>query len=290
MTSATAASRADLSERLRLADIPDKQHLAGAGNWLYLIPFRGGKAVLKVYFGSRNPLLHVKKTVGNLLLTGRTSHMPRARYRCELDCIRTWERHGFRCFGIYPEVRFEDLPEEGYLLFEYVPGRHFKDYFKDESVPLEERMATWRRWVSEEWYRRHRLALEHGDPRLIHENGDVKHVMLWKDGFVNFDFEICFRSSDIRDLVGRELLAYLRSLGKFFGDALYDRMMEELVEHYPDKALLMSGYQHAFENRNPLVRLARTLDRTLRSKHKKKYSKYSVALDLKRRLDALSLA
>jgi len=282
-------TRAPAPERLRLADIPDKRHLAGAGNWLYLIPFRGGQAVLKVYFGNRHALLHVKKTVGNLLLTGRTSHMPRARYRQELDCIRIWERHGFRCFGIHPEVVFEDLPAQGYLLFDHVPGRHFREYFRDESVPLEERMATWRRWLVEEWHRRHRCALEQREPRLVHENGDVKHVMLWQGGFVSFDFEVCYRSRDVRDLVGREVLAYLRSVGKFFGDALYDRMMDEVVAHYPDRALLRAGYEHAFENRNPFARAARALDRALRRKHAKPYSKYSVALDLMRRLDGASL-
>ena len=62
---------------------------------------------------------------------------------------------------------------------------------------------------------------------LIHENGDVKHVMLWQGGFTYFDFEICFRSRNVRDLVGREILAYMRSTGKFFGDELYERLMDE---------------------------------------------------------------
>ncbi len=276
------------AETLCLADIADKEHLAGAGNWLYKIPFRGGHAVLKGYFGNRNPLLHVKKTVGNLVLTGRTSHMPSARCKHEVDCVRVWEKHGFRCFKMYPEVVFSDLPEGQYMLYEYVPGVHFKTYFRDQSIPLEERLATWRRWLPE-WHRRHKAAVEHSEPRLIHENGDVKHVMLWEGGFLYFDFEICFRSKNVRDLVGRELLAYLRSVGKFFGDEVYDLMMDEVVAHYPDKSLLLSGWEHAFHNDNPLVRMARQVDYQAKSKNKKKYSKYSVALDLKRRLDEASL-
>jgi hypothetical protein len=288
----TAAPEADStptdSEVLRLADITDKEHLAGAGNWLYKIPFRGGHAVLKGYFGNRNPLLHMKKTVGNILLTGRTSHMPAARCKHERECIEVWEKHGFTCFGIHPEVVFEDLPKGQYLLFDYVPGLHFKNYFADESKHLEERMTTWRRYLLE-WHRRHKAAVENDEPRLIHENGDVKHVMLWKDDFVYFDFEICFRSYDIRDLVGRELLAYLRSVGKWFGDSLYNMMMDELVAHYPDKSLLLEAWAHAFQNHNVAMRYARRLDYALKAKNKKPYSKYSVALDLKRRLDASSL-
>ena len=275
-------------EVLRLDEITDKEHLAGAGNWLYKIPFRDGHAVLKGYFGNRNPLLHVKKTLGNVVLTGRTSHMPSARCKHERECVGVWEEHGFRCFGIYPEVIFEDLPEGQYLLFDYVPGLHFKNYFADDSVPVEDRLDTWRRWLPE-WHRRHKAAVENGEPRLIHENGDVKHVMLWENDFVYFDFEICFRSSDVRDLVGRELLAYLRSVGKWFGDKMYDLMMDEVIIHYPDKSLLMEGWAHAFENHNVAMRYARRLDYALKAKNKKPYSKYSVALDLKRRLDAASL-
>jgi len=273
---------------LRLSDFPEKEHLAGAGNWLYKIPFRDGHAVLKIYFGSRHPLLHVKKTVGNILVTGRTSHMPRARCRYEVESVKVWEKHGFRCFGMFPEVVFEDLPEGGYMLFEYVPGEHFKTYFRDESIPVEERLATWKRWLPE-WHRRHRAAIDHGEPRLIHENGDVKHVMLWEGGFLYFDFEIGFRSRDIRDLVGRELLAYLRSVGKFFGDDMYELMMDAVVSHYPDKSLLLAGWEHAFHNRNRLVRVARSVDFAVKPANRKRYSKYNVALDLKRRLDAASL-
>jgi len=275
---------------LKLDQLP-KQPLAGEGNFVWKIPFAGGRdgsAVLKVYHGSRGWPLYVKKTLGNLLLTGRTSQMPRARFRHETECVRLWESHGFRCFGMHPEVRVAGLPDEGYMLFDWTPGRHFREYFRDASVPLEERLATWRRWVPE-WHCRHATAVRLREPRLIHENGDVKHVMLWEGGFLYFDFEICFTSRDVRDLVGREILAYMRSVGKFFGEDLYERMTDVLVEAYPDKVLLLAAWEHAFSNRNPLIRVARALDRKLKPRHESRWSKYSVALDIKRRLDTASL-
>lgn len=275
---------------LRLADLP-REPLAGEGNYVWKIPFEGGTdglAVLKVYFGSRHPALHWKKTLGNVLLTGRSSHMPRARFATEVACIEVWERHGFRCFGIHPEVRVEGLPEGGYMVYDWTPGLHFREYFRDESVPLEERMATWRDWVPE-WCRRHQAAVRAREPRLIHENGDVKHVMLWQGGYVYFDFEVQFTSRDVRDLVGRELLAYMRSVRKFFGEALYARMLDELVAHYPDPDLLLAGWEHAYRNRNPVMRVARALDRTLKPRHQSPHSKYTVARDLKQVLDGASL-
>ncbi|MHC5212683.1 MAG: hypothetical protein ACYTG2_18370 [Planctomycetota bacterium] len=275
---------------LRLEDLP-REALAGEGNYVWKIPFEGGEdgfAVLKVYFGSRHPALHWKKTFGNVVLTGRSSHMPRARFRTEMECIEVWEKHGFRCFGIHPEVKVEGLPEGGYMVYDWTPGVHFREYFNDESIPLEERIGTWRDWVPE-WCRRHQTAVREREPRLIHENGDVKHVMLWQGGYVYFDFEVQFTSSDVRDLVGRELLAYMRSVRKFFGEDMYQRMMRELVEHYPDKQLLLAGWEHAYRNSNPLMRVARALDRTFKPRHKSPHSKYTVARDLRRLLDEASL-
>lgn len=269
-------------------DRVEKSHLAGEGNYLWKIPLRGGWAVVKVYYGSRSPLLYLKKTFGNVFITGRSSHMPRARCRTEMESMDRWEKHGFTCFPRYPEVTVEGLPRDGYMVFGWVPGKHFRDYFKDAAIPLEERMATWRRWLPE-WHRRHRVAVETNDNYLIHENGDVKHVMLWQGGFTYFDFEMVYTSKDVRTLVGREILAYMRSCGRFFGEETYARMMDELAAHYPDKALLMAAWECAYADPNRFMRFARWLDRTLKPGSRKRWSKYQVARDLKQRLDAASL-
>ncbi len=273
---------------VRLADI-DKSNLAGEGNylWRHTLP-DGLEVVAKVYHGSRSPLLYMKKTFGNVVLTGRSSHMPTARCAMEAACVRAWEEQGFRCFGMYPQIAIDGLPRDGYMVFEYVPGRHFRDYFQDRAVPLEEKRATWRRFVPE-WHRRHAAAVATGDSKLIHENGDVKHVMLWQDDFVYFDFEMIYTSKDVRMLVGREICCYMRSVGRFFGDEMYEWMTADLVEHYPDKALLMTTWQWAFDHSDGFTKFVRRLDYSMKPRSKRKYSKYVVALDVKRRLDALSL-
>ena len=75
----------------------------------------------------------------------------------------------------------------------------------------------------------------------------------------------------------------MRSVGRFFGDEMYDRMTDELVEHYPDKALLMSTYEWGFAHPSVAWRVLRKIDFAIKPANKKKYSKYNVALPLYQR-------
>ncbi|MEW6743874.1 MAG: hypothetical protein AB1486_14055 [Planctomycetota bacterium] len=272
-------------ERLCFHDLSSYLFLTN-GNYLYKVPFRGGWAVLKVYYGNRSWLRYAVKTLGNVLVCNQTSFMPRARRATELACLKLWREAGFRVFDVYEDVLVEGLPEDGWALYEFVPGRKFVDYFGDRSIPLEERLAMWRRFLAE-WCRRHELAIARREPRLVHENGDLKHVMIWKDELVNFDFEMCFRSRRrVKEFVAREILSYLKSLGKTVGTELWDTFARETVRHYPRRDLLEYTYAFAYRNPNPLLRLARWLDRLVKPRARKRFSKYSVARKLRDLLDA----
>jgi hypothetical protein len=267
-------------EVLRFDDL-EPYLLLKNGNYLYKVPFRGGWAVLKLYYGSRSLARYVTTTLGNVLVCNQTSFMPKARLRTERKCLELWREAGFRVFETYDDVVVEGLREGGYALYEYVDAPRFVNYFADESVPLEERLATWRRFLPE-WHRRHALALERREPMFVHENGDMKHVMIVEDGrFLFFDFEMCFRSRRrVREFVGREILAYLKSLGKVVGPELWPEFIRETLEHYPDPALLEYTYEFAFRNRNPVLQAARWIDRKTKSRARKPFSKYNVALRL----------
>ena len=197
--------------------------------------------------------------------------MPKGRLKTEFECLNLWREAGFRVFGTYDDVRVEGQPEGGYTLFEYVDRPKFVHYFADKSIPLDERLETWRRFL----------------PVWHHENGDLKHVMLMEDGqFLFFDFEMVFRSKRrVREFVGREILSYLKSLGKTVGRKEWDVFLAETVEHYPDRSLLEYTWNFAYRNHNPVLRAARWIDRKFRSRAKKPFSKYSVALKLRTLLE-----
>ncbi|MBN1674344.1 MAG: hypothetical protein JXR37_25075 [Kiritimatiellae bacterium] len=255
------------------------------GNYLYKVPFRGGYAVIKLYYGSRSWFRRVYKTFDNVVMCGQTSFMPKARLRTEQDAMRVWREAGIRVFDIYRDVVVEGLPEGGYALYEYVKGRNLHKLLPDESVPIEERLAVYRKFL-EQWRRRHELAVANREPRLIHENGDLKHVMACADGeLVWFDFEMCFRSSaHVEDLVAREILAYLKSLNFVKGER-FEQFFTETMAHYGNRDFLAHVYPVAFQNRNPLVRWARRLDYRFRNRSRKPHSKYNMAKKVKAYLE-----
>jgi hypothetical protein len=265
---------ADARPALRFENL-EQYLLLKNGNYLYKVPFRGGFAVLKVYYGSLPMWRYALKSAGNLALANQTAVMPWSRRATELDCIALWRSAGFRVFDVY-DVEVEGLPRDGYALYEYVDAPRFVHYFADRTVPIETRLATWRRFLPV-WHRRHQLAVDRREPRFVHENGDLKHVMIVGDDFLFFDFETCFRSRDrVKEVVAREILCYLKSMARTVGDE-FDVFLEETVAHYPGRELLAYTHEFAFADPNLLVRFGRKLDMRFRERAQKPSSKYRIA-------------
>ncbi len=248
------------------------------GNFLDKVPYRDGWAVLKVYFGSRGTWGRLKKSFSNVVLYGQTSYMPKTRCRIERECLELWQKHGFRTFEIYDvEVRAPSCVPDGYLLLEYVPAPRLDDYMKDENIPIEERFATYRRWLPE-WSRRHDVAIAEREPRLLHENGDLGHVMLMEDeSFLWFDFEMVYRSrAKVEDYVGHEIVQYVWDIHKMLPENLRDRLIDETIAGYPVRDRLRRAHEFFLAHHNPVYRMLRAMDRW-KKRSRKPTSKYVVA-------------
>lgn len=252
------------------------------GNVLYKIPFRGGWAILKLYYGSRSQLGYAYKTFVHVCFENHTSLMPRARRRVEWECLRLWRDCGFRVFDTYDDVRVEGLPDGGYTLFEYVQGTLFEEYFSDPGRTLEDKLSLWRRFLAD-WQRRHRLAIERREPRLVHENGTLEHVLIDGDALLYFDLEMAYRSRRrVKEFVAREILSFLRSLGRCVASEEWDAILRATVEGYEDRELIEYACRLACQNPNPFRRIADRVDPLLKPAHKRPFARIHVGRRLER--------
>ena len=268
-------------ETLRFDDLSPHLLLQN-GNYLYKIPFRGGFAVLKVYYGSRTNWVRLMKAFNNVVLLGQTSYWPKTRRKVERECLELWSRHAFRVFDWYDDVEViaPNCPPDGYLLCGYVDAPTLEDHLLDAKLPLELRFATYRRFLKE-WCRRHEIASAEREPRLIHENGDFGHVMLVGDEFLWFDLEMVYRSrSRVDEYLGHEIIQYLWYLLRKSTPEVRERLLSETVLHYPNRARLAAAPDVFLHHPRWWLRLGRKLD-ALRSRARKPTSKYNVARRLR---------
>lgn len=268
-----------MAETLRFDDLAPLLLLKN-GNYLYKVPFRGGFAVLKVYAGSRGRLETWRKSFENVVIAGQTSYQPATRRRIELECLTVWRKHGFRVYDTYDDVVVEapGCPPGLYTLFEYRTGPKLFEVLRDSARGADARLAVFRRFLAE-WGRRHELAVAHAEPRLVHENGDGKHVLVLDEGFLWFDFEMIWRSrAHVADQVSHEIVQYLWFLSKSVPE-LRERLLEETAAGYPKTDRLRDACACFLDGPR------RALDRNLRSRARKPNSKYAVARRLRALLD-----
>lgn len=280
----------DTAERLRFDDLAPYLLLKN-GNFLYKVPFRGGWAVLKIYYGSRTSWQRFTKSFNNVVLMGQTSYWPRTRLRVERDCVKLWSQHGFRTFELFENVTVEapGCPEGGYLLFGFVDAQTLEDVLFDFNIPLDDRFAMYRRFLAE-WSQRHDLAESLKDARLVHENGDFGHVMIMKDGgneFLWFDLEMVYRNNElVPEFLWHELIQYLWYVLRKAPEPVRERILDETILHYPNKARLAEAPRVFLDPPRLLMRIGRGID-ALRKKQQKATSKFNVARGLKERVEQL---
>jgi hypothetical protein len=257
------------------------------GNFLYKVPFRGGQAVLKVYYDSRGTIERWEKSVSNWL-SGQTSYLPSSRCKVERECLALWKANGIRVPEVYDvELKAPGCKEGYYLLIEFIPHGKLIDWMTDEKKSADERFAMWRRFLPE-WSKRHEMAIAQREPRLVHENGDCKHVMLMPDGgFLFFDLEMVYRSrARIEEHVGHEVLQYLWHTSKSMEATLRDRLLDETIAHYPRPERLRQAALYLVRHPRIVPRGLRALERVLRSqKLAKPTSKLAIAKRILERLD-----
>ena len=253
----------------------DRSHRGSGNHGVFLIETPQKQWVVKCYDHKRAGLQRLLSGLENNV-TGRSALDPESRFRTEKETLRTWRNYGFETFQEPDEfpsiaVRFP------HLVFEYVPGRTLKEFFLDPAIAKTRKLAVLKGFVPE-WSRRHRLALETGDHRLIQERATFQHVFMSfaDDRLIYFDFEIVYTSRhSMKGIIAREIAGYLRSLFSAVPHKDYPAYLDTIVRAYPNPEFLSFPGEYFFRHPNRLLRLAFAFDRQL-PRNRRPHSKYNI--------------
>ncbi|UCE87532.1 MAG: hypothetical protein JSU66_07405, partial [Deltaproteobacteria bacterium] len=147
------------------------------------------------------------------------------------------------------------------LLLEFVDGRPMLGVLAEGRLSRSERDDLLRRFAAA-WSRRHRIALETGEPGFVQEHGTFQHVLVAGERLVTIDLEQLFRrAGNSLPLVSKEIAAYLRSLWKGVDAETYRRDLEALVDGYDTREILAAAVNEYHYNRGRLRRWMWALDR-----------------------------
>ncbi len=206
----------------------------------------------------------------------KTSSRAGARWRTERDVLRVWSQAGFDVPADLTE-RHPVHPGRPYAVLERVHGRLLGMLLCSGKMGEADRLQAVGRYAAE-MGRRHRLAIERGEHRLVHEHPSLQHVIVSGPRLVTIDFEQAFRPvRDVRVLVAHEVVAALRSLGKGADAARFATDLAAFVEGYGSRDGLAACAREYLRSPSPRRRLLWALDRRLRRDRKRGLGKYQVA-------------
>src|SRR5262245_28526417 len=202
----------------------------GDGRHLVVKAVLGGRpVVVKLYGRKRARLQTVLREIG-VHFVGRSSTLPRVRCAVERDVLELWREHGFDV----PEVLDLELPvheRRPHLVLEWVAGRDLRAILADHKIPQARKKALLARFAHA-WSRRHDLALELREPRLIQVHPGFHHVLVCGDRLVHFDFELTYTNPRaVPRLVQREIVGFLRTL-RTSARETYPTLLAALTQAY----------------------------------------------------------
>ena len=200
------------------------------GNRIWRIDTPAGPAVQKLYRERRGHLRGLCTRVLERALRRKSSSAPRSRCETERRLLSLWAEAGIDVPA--PIASGHSALHGGdQLLLEFVDGATLASLLAGAELRRLQRDELLTRFAAT-WCHRHRLALQTGDARFVHEHGSFQHVLVAGERLVTIDLERAFRQRRILPLVSKEIAGYLRSLFK----------RVDLETYRWDVAMLARGY------------------------------------------------
>ena len=233
------------------------------GNQIWPVPTPGGAVIQKLYAARDAGPSHWIRLLVERIVRQKTPTTVLARWRNERMLLAAWRDAGCDV----PEdvsARYPHYVHGCVTLLEFIDGRVLGKVLSSQARKREKRDDLLRRF-SAAWGRRHALAIDRGDARLIQEHGTFLHVIVSGDRLVTIDLEQAFtQRRDLLPLVAKEIVAYLRSLAKNADPDVFRADIEAIVAAYPRRDLLEATVREYLANPSPVRRLIWRIDRRRR--------------------------
>jgi hypothetical protein len=194
------------------------------------------------------------------LLRGATSSRAAARRRTEGELLALWREAGIAV----PRDLTADFPSLAgprVRLLEWIEGAPLTEVLSSGGLDRAARDALLRR-AGAAWGRRHALAVERRDPRLVQFHGGFMHLLVAGERMVAIDLEQGYLpGGPVMPRLGREVAACLRTLAKCGDGEAFRADLGALAAGHPDPALLRAAAVEALGGGGPLRGVVRALDR-----------------------------
>ena len=207
------------------------------GNRLWRVETPSGPVLQKYYCEKAGAIQVAWRAAWTRWLRGATSPRAAARWRTEREILALWGAAGIAV----PRDRTEEFPElagERVSILEWIEGKDLARLLASGRLPRPERDALLRRFGAE-WGKRHRIALERGDPRFAQVHGSLVHFLVSGERLVCIDHEqACLPGRPVLPALAREAASCLKSLRRAGDEAALRADLAALAAGHPDRALL----------------------------------------------------
>lgn len=197
------------------------------------VVYEGKPLVLKCYGLKTGRLQAFLRQYGVRLLIGKSAYSVEGRFHTEGEVLKLWRREGFDVPELFTPQFLDDIPQPC-LALEWVPGSTLASVLRSPEASLDQKQALICRFA-DVMGRRHRRAIETGEPRLIFEHPTFNHIIVAGERLVHFDFEIAFTlKQNVERLVRHELGGFLYAMPRSHREHS-PKLLETFVGAYPHR-------------------------------------------------------
>lgn len=196
--------------------------------------------------------------------------------RCDYEraTLDLWASCHFPVPRVWP-VEIPQWAGSPHLVTDYLGHLTLQEWLHDAKVPAAQRYEFLARLFREN-HRRHRLALDRREARLIHADPNSSNVLRVGEQFYFIDFERSTEIADLTEAAAVEVGKFCRWTVRDFGRAHLVPVMRLLVEAYAeDRPLLELFVQRTCDRSFQWVH--RWRDRRRKARHPDEVTKYDLA-------------